>query len=97
MKFHIASIPLGWAWLIPAFHLPEPLPGSKRIHTLHFPRSQIDFAIGPAAAIHQILVNLEEVAEGEEGVTARLLSPNEKRKDGFQDSKGEESIREDGD
>jgi phosphatidylinositol-3,4,5-trisphosphate 3-phosphatase/dual-specificity protein phosphatase PTEN len=60
MRFRLASVPLGWATLIPAFHLPEPLPSTstppiKRIYTLHFPRSQIDFAIGPGAAIHQIL------------------------------------------
>ena len=68
LRFHLGSVPLGWAWFIPAFHLPETLaqdskPPTRRIHTLHFPRSQIDFAIGPGAAIHEILVRLEEVAE----------------------------------
>ena len=102
LRFHLASIPLGWAWLIPAFHLPEPVPSdsrpaTKRIHTLHFPRSQIDFAIGPGAAIHEILVRLEEVSVDEEAGTARVLGVKEEIKLGMEDRRGEGSVREDGD
>lgn len=99
LRFHVASIPLGWAWLIPAFHLPEPLPSttapvSNRIHTLHFPRSQIDFAIGPGASIHVILVRLEEVPENEEAGTARLLREEEERDLGMEDRGGEVAVEE---
>ena len=84
MKFHLASVPLGWAWLIPAFHLPEPHPVTQRVHTLHFPRSQVDFAIGPGAAIHDILVRLEEVQEQEVAPTARQLSDDEEWRVGLE-------------
>lgn len=64
------------------------------MHTLHFPRSQIDFAIGPGAAIREILIRLEEVAEDESSDTARLLSLEEERKKGMEDKRGEDSVRE---
>ena len=94
MKFHLASIPLGWAWLIPAFHLPEDGGGLNRVHTLSFPRSQIDFAVGPGSAIEKILVRMEEVADVGEA-PARLLSDGEEVEQGVDDTKGEK-VKEDG-
>ncbi|KAL7419116.1 Telomerase protein component 1 [Cryptotrichosporon argae] len=64
-KLHLGALPLGWAWLIPAFHLPEPLPGAPRTHALHLPRNQIDFALGPGASIQEVIVRLEEVVDEE--------------------------------
>lgn len=88
---------MGWLWLIPAFHLPEPLPNSttelNRVHTLHFPRSQLDFPLGPGAAVRSVLVRLEEVPEGQGGGTARLMSPEEERSAGVRE--GEEHVAED--
>ncbi|WWD21702.1 hypothetical protein CI109_106189 [Kwoniella shandongensis] len=96
LKFHLASVPLGWTWLIPAFHLPEPSADRvNRTHTLHFPRSQIDFPLGPGQAIHQILVRFEEVPEGDKEDTARLMSEEEEREEGVNETSGER-VKEDG-
>ncbi|WVR04807.1 hypothetical protein IAU60_001819 [Kwoniella sp. DSM 27419] len=98
MKFHLASVPLGWAWMIPAFHLPEPrstaasASDDPRTHALYFPRSQIDFAIGPGHAIHEILVRLEEVSEEDQGETAKLMSEQEERQEGVDDTRGENTV-----
>ncbi|KAK8847604.1 hypothetical protein IAR55_005463 [Kwoniella newhampshirensis] len=99
LKFHLASVPLGWTWLIPAFHLPEPrtttAEQTSRIHTLHFPRSQIDFPLGPGQAIHQVLVRLEEVPDDEKEGTARLMDEDEEREEGLDETRGEK-VKEDG-
>ncbi|WRT64569.1 uncharacterized protein IL334_001501 [Kwoniella shivajii] len=101
LKFHLASVPLGWTWLIPAFHLPEPPsrssfePPQKRTHTLHFPRSQIDFPLGPGQSIHEILVRLEEVPEEDREATARLMSDEEEKKEGV-DETNRELVKEEG-
>ncbi|WWC59678.1 uncharacterized protein I303_102240 [Kwoniella dejecticola CBS 10117] len=100
MKFHIASVPLGWTWMIPSFHLPEPPaktsaePPQKRTHTLHFPKSQVDFPLGPGQAIHEILVRLEEVPEDEKEETARLMSDEEERREGVDDTRGEKVVED---
>ncbi|WWC86688.1 uncharacterized protein L201_001565 [Kwoniella dendrophila CBS 6074] len=100
MKFHLASVPLGWAWLIPAFHLPEPPakstaePPQMRTHTLHFPTSQIDFPLGPGQAIHRILIKLEEVPEEDREETAKLMSDEEERREGVDDNKGEKVVED---
>lgn len=95
-------MPLGWLWLIPAFHLPEPPAAdpsssstSKRTHTLVFPRSQIDFAIGPGTSVHSVIVRLEDVMEMENQAVAPLLSEEQERQVGLDDSKGE-NVKEDG-
>ncbi|BEJ07147.1 hypothetical protein CcaverHIS641_0404160 [Cutaneotrichosporon cavernicola] len=60
LKLHLGSLPLGWAWLIPAFHLPEPAtPGN--IVVFDVPRSQLDFPLGPGAAVKRVIIRLEEV------------------------------------
>lgn len=84
LKFHLASLPLGWAWLIPAFHLREPTPPTVRTHTLRFPRSQIDFPLGPGQAIEEIEVKIEEVSTEDPATPARLFSDEE------EDNHGEE-------
>lgn len=95
LKFHLASVPLGWAWLIPAFHLPEPLPsGSPRRHDLTFPRSQIDFAIGPGHLIDRIVITLEEIPDVEPASATRLMTDAEERDFGADDST--DHVREDG-
>jgi phosphatidylinositol-3,4,5-trisphosphate 3-phosphatase/dual-specificity protein phosphatase PTEN len=97
LKLHVASVPLGWIWLIPAFHLPEvskPL-HSPRTHTLTFPRSQVDFSIGPGAMIEKVLVRLEEVEDGNLERTAELLSEEAERRADVQDTKGEQ-VKENG-
>ena len=91
-------MPLGWAWIIPAFHLPEPpnrthLAG--RVHSLNFSRTQIDFPLGPGASIHQVIIRLEEVADGDERDTAKLLSHEEERLAGMEDRTGED-VKEEG-
>ncbi|KAI9636172.1 uncharacterized protein MKK02DRAFT_27644 [Dioszegia hungarica] len=93
MKFHLGSLPLGWAWMIPAFHLPEPV--HAQTHTLRFPKSQIDFAIGPGAAIHHIDVCVEEVPKEQGASTAPLMSEREEEEAGMDDGKGEK-VKEDG-
>ncbi|WVQ79850.1 hypothetical protein IAT38_001950 [Cryptococcus sp. DSM 104549] len=107
LKFHLGSMPLGWAWLIPAFHLPEPAVSSSasssgttsttgpRTHTLYFPRSQVDFPLGPGAALYQVLVRLEEVAEGDEAAPTKLMSEEEEKEEGVDDTKGEK-VKEEG-
>ncbi|WVQ98271.1 hypothetical protein IAU59_005394 [Kwoniella sp. CBS 9459] len=99
MKFHLASMPLGWAWMIPAFHLPEPPTdggsSEKRTHTLYFPRSQVDFPLGPGQSIYQIVIRLEEVPEGDSEQTARLMSDEEERQEGVEDTGGEK-VKEEG-
>jgi phosphatidylinositol-3,4,5-trisphosphate 3-phosphatase/dual-specificity protein phosphatase PTEN len=77
LKLHLSSLPLGWAWLIPAFHLPEPSEPGRR-HTLVFPRSQIDFAIGPGAAIIDVAVELEEMDDPAAQPAMQLSEQQEK-------------------
>ncbi|ORY21744.1 hypothetical protein BCR39DRAFT_50898 [Naematelia encephala] len=100
LKFHVASVPLGWTWLIPAFHLPEraasgPSGTTIKTHTLRFPRSQIDFAIGPGTAIYQVLVQLEDLPEDDMEEPTRLLSEEEERREGLRDERGE-NVKEEG-
>jgi phosphatidylinositol-3,4,5-trisphosphate 3-phosphatase/dual-specificity protein phosphatase PTEN len=100
LKLHLASMPLGWAWMIPAFHLPEPVASSTdsqpiRTHTLDFRRSQIDFPLGPGQSIHRVLVRLEEVPESEHAEPSRLMSDEEERRSGVEDHKGED-VKEEG-
>ncbi|TXT12387.1 uncharacterized protein COLE_02797 [Cutaneotrichosporon oleaginosum] len=60
IKLHLGSLPMGWAWFIPAFHLAEPAsPGS--ITAFDVPRSQLDFPLGPGAAVKRVIMRLEEV------------------------------------
>ncbi|RXK39199.1 hypothetical protein M231_03556 [Tremella mesenterica] len=99
LKFHLASLPLGWTWFIPAFHLPEPVPSTKtpikqKVHTLHFDRSQIDFAIGPGASLRSVEVKLEEVPVDDMSEPARLLNDEEERAEGVDERV--EHVREDG-
>ncbi|OXH25658.1 hypothetical protein J008_05310 [Cryptococcus neoformans] len=111
LKFHLGNLPLGWTWLIPAFHLPEPSssPSSeaeggagaaKRVHTLSFPRSQVDFPLGPGVALHQILVRFEEVAEdrvgGADEIPPRLMNDEEEKREGVEDDSKEDKVREEG-
>lgn len=84
---------MGWAWLIPAFHLPEPLPVTstpepKRTHSLHFSRSQIDFALGAGALIEEMIVRLEEVPQDQDGSPVRTEQAGEDEAD--------EEVNEDG-
>ncbi|XAO24584.1 hypothetical protein I312_103388 [Cryptococcus bacillisporus CA1280] len=108
LKLHIGNLPLGWAWLIPAFHLPEPSSpntgegggAAKRVHTLSFPRSQVDFPLGPGAALHQVLIRLEEVAEDSMGrddeVPPRLMNDEEERREGVENDSKEDKVKEEG-
>lgn len=89
IKFHLGSLPLGWAWFIPAFHLPEPIPPTKRTHTLRFPRSQIDFPLGPGQAVEEIVIRLEEIPSSEPASPAPLLSDQEEKQEGLDDRRGE--------
>ncbi len=93
MKFHLGSIPLAWAWMIPAFHLPEPT--SPRSHTLRFPKSQIDFALGLGTSIDHIDVCMEELAKEDDTQTAPLLNEQQEEEAGLDDGK-HERVREDG-
>ncbi|WVN87265.1 uncharacterized protein L203_102442 [Cryptococcus depauperatus CBS 7841] len=94
LKFHLGNLPLGWAWLIPAFHLPEPAPPT-RIHTLTFPRSQVDFPVGPGVALHKVLVRLQDVSEDDPELPAQLMSEEEEKKEGVEDDNKEEKVKED--
>lgn len=108
LKLHIGNLPLGWAWLIPAFHLPEPPSpntgegggAAKRLHTLSFPRSQVDFPLGPGAALHQVLIRLEEVAEDsmsrDDEVPPRLMNDEEERREGVENDSKEDKVKEEG-
>lgn len=108
LKFHLGNLPLGWTWLIPAFHLPEPSSSNseggegavKRVHTLSFPRSQVDFPLGPGAALHQVLIRLEEVTEDRMGeddeVPARLMNDEEEEREGIENDSKEDKVREEG-
>jgi len=98
LKLHLSSLPMGWLWLIPAFHLPEPSSGTTtgtRIHTLRFARSQLDFALGPGTAIHQVIIQLEEIPTHDDRSTARLMTSEEEVHTGYADHDGE-TVREDG-
>jgi phosphatidylinositol-3,4,5-trisphosphate 3-phosphatase/dual-specificity protein phosphatase PTEN len=90
LKLHLSSLPLGWLWLIPAFHLPEPT--GTGTHTLQFPKSQIDFALGPGAAIQEVLIEFDEIAEGQGEGPSRLLSEREEKEEGVEDGKGEKVL-----
>lgn len=89
LKFHLGSLPLGWAWIIPSFHLREPTPPTNRTHTLRFPKSQLDFPLGPGQAVQEIVIKLEEVPAEDPGSPARLLSEEEERREGLDDTGGE--------
>jgi len=91
IKFHLGSLPLGWAWFIPAFHLPEPVPSTNRTHTLKFPRSQVDFPLGPGQAIEEIVVKIEEIPVTDGAKPAPLLSEQEEKQEGLDDQRGEGS------
>ena len=90
LKFHLASLPLGWAWLIPAFHLPEPT-HPARSHTMVFPKSQIDFPLGPGQAIDHVEVTIAEMEDDAE--PARLFTDEEEDRVGVNDREGE-NVRE---
>lgn len=90
LKFHLGNLPLGWAWLIPAFHLREPTPPTTRTHTLRFPRSQLDFPLGPGQAVEEILVRLEEVPDSATDTPARLFTDSEERQHGLDDTRHED-------
>ncbi|ORX35851.1 hypothetical protein BD324DRAFT_629254 [Kockovaella imperatae] len=96
LKYHLGSLPLGWSWLIPAFHLPEPTTSGAglSIHTLTLPRSQLDFAVGPGSSVHSIHVRFQDVASAEGGNPARLLSEDEEKKTGMKDDMGEGMVKE---
>ncbi|KAK4683620.1 hypothetical protein P7C73_g6619, partial [Tremellales sp. Uapishka_1] len=97
LKFHLGSLPMGWTWLIPAFHLPEPRSlgqPNPRKHVLHIPKSQLDFPLGPGAAMKLVLVELEEVPRGDRVRTASLLSDEEERREGVSDDAREENVDE---
>ena len=86
IKLHLSSLPLGWAWLVPAFHLPEPTPhGHARKHVLLFPKSQIDFAIGPGAAIKEMQVELEELPDDDRPPAAPLMTERQERETGMEE------------
>lgn len=51
---------MGWAWFIPAFHLAEPSEAGKVV-VFDVPRSQLDFPLGPGAAVKRVIMRLEEV------------------------------------
>jgi phosphatidylinositol-3,4,5-trisphosphate 3-phosphatase/dual-specificity protein phosphatase PTEN len=90
IKLHLSSLPLGWAWLIPAFHLPEPTPQTQpRRHVLVFPKSQIDFTIGPGAAIKEMQVELEELPNDDKPPAAPLISAQQE-----EETETEEHVRE---
>lgn len=91
IKFHLGSLPLGWAWFIPAFHLPEPIPTTTRTHTLRFPRTQIDFPLGPGQAVQEIVIKLEEIPVTDAAPLAPLLSDQEEKREGLDDQRGEGS------
>jgi phosphatidylinositol-3,4,5-trisphosphate 3-phosphatase/dual-specificity protein phosphatase PTEN len=91
IKFHLGSLPLGWAWFIPAFHLPEPIPPTNRTHTLRFPRSQIDFPLGPGQAVEEIVIKLEEIPMTDAASPAPLLSDQAEKEEGLDDQRGEGS------
>lgn len=93
IKLHLSSLPLGWAWFIPAFHLPEPSTPGKR-HVLLFPHSQIDFAVGPGAAIVDVAVELEEISKDAEGAEpAHQLSEQQERQAGLDEK---DRVKEEG-
>jgi phosphatidylinositol-3,4,5-trisphosphate 3-phosphatase/dual-specificity protein phosphatase PTEN len=93
LKLHLASMPLGWLWMIPAFHIPSTPEGqgsTKRFHTMTFPKSQVDFTLGPGAAVHKVIVRLEDVAEGQGGSSpAPLYTDDQEKKEGLNDEKAE--------
>jgi phosphatidylinositol-3,4,5-trisphosphate 3-phosphatase/dual-specificity protein phosphatase PTEN len=92
LKLHLGSFPLGWLWLIPAFHLPEHGGGK---HTITFTRSQVDFAIGPGQAIHKVVLELEAVGQQDARETTHLMSDTEEKETGYEDKRGE-AVKEDG-
>lgn len=98
MKFHLSALPLGWAWIVPGFHLPEvdgKASSDPTTHMLSFSRKQIDFPLGPGQAVHTVLLRLKQVLDTESSTLAPLLSEREERRKGLDDSRGEE-VREDG-
>jgi len=97
LKLHLSSLPLGWLWIIPAFHLPEgqsSVESINRLHTLRFVRSQLDFALGPGTAVHQVIVQLEEIPMHDARSTARLMDSEEEVLAGFADRTGEHVIED---
>lgn len=60
IKLQLGSLPMGWAWFIPAFHLGEPSGGGQAF-TFDVPRSQLDFPLGPGSAVKRVILRLEEV------------------------------------
>jgi len=90
VKLHLASLPLGWLWIIPAFHLPQTSSRTKRAHILTFDRSQLDFPLGPGTAVHQVIIQLEEVTGDDDRSTAKLLSAEEEDRAGLADRGGEQ-------
>ena len=95
IKLHLSSLPLGWAWLIPAFHLPEPTPHTTpRKHVLVFPKSQIDFTIGPGAGVKEMQVELEELPDGEKPPAAALMSDQQEQAIGMKDEDKEHVAEE---
>jgi phosphatidylinositol-3,4,5-trisphosphate 3-phosphatase/dual-specificity protein phosphatase PTEN len=55
-----------------------------------FPKSQVDFTLGPGAAVHKVIVRLEDVAEGQGGSSpAPLYTDDQEKKEGLNDEKAE--------
>jgi phosphatidylinositol-3,4,5-trisphosphate 3-phosphatase/dual-specificity protein phosphatase PTEN len=88
-------LPLGWLWVIPAFHLPESTDKIPRTHRLTFTRSQIDFPLGPGQALHRVIVEIDELDEADRRDAARLMTSEEEERTGYEDTRGEK-VKEEG-
>lgn len=91
LKLHLGSLPLGWLWIIPAFHLSD----RAGIQTVTFVRSQVDFPLGPGRTINKVVVQLSNVSKNDPRQTTRLMTDTEEEETGFEDRKGE-SVQEEG-
>jgi phosphatidylinositol-3,4,5-trisphosphate 3-phosphatase/dual-specificity protein phosphatase PTEN len=60
LKLHLGSLPMGWAWFIPAFHLAEPS-SVGNVVAFDVPRSQLDFPLGPGSAVQRVIMRFEEM------------------------------------
>lgn len=89
LKLHLGSLPLGWLWVIPAFHLSD----AHEPHSITFTRSQLDFPLGPGRSVHKVIVELASV-ESDDSPT-RLMTEAEEQATGYDDHHGE-AFREDG-
>ncbi|TFK77365.1 hypothetical protein BDN72DRAFT_830526 [Pluteus cervinus] len=64
MKLYMGTIFMGWAWFIPAFHIPAYSEGSTEVTRMRLSREDLDFPLGIGSDIIEVEIALEWSPQG---------------------------------